>query len=207
MQENKIKVNIDEFEDKVMYTRFMADSAKTVCVTGEFDITNLYKKRKKHKLNAMLCYCVLQAAQKIDRFHYSIKEDGLYYYKNVKTNSVIYGKDGQLYFPDYKYCDNFKDFVKVYDNANKYCYENCKHLIEDTGSLISTSAIIDYPFKSFSLEASNTFWDNFLLWGKYEKHLFKATLNITLRFHHALINGKYAADFFNELQRQIDIFK
>ena len=64
--------------------------APSVSVTGNFDITNVYKQKQKgHSLNALLCYCVLQAAQKVDEFHYSIKEDGLYYYDYVKTNAVV----------------------------------------------------------------------------------------------------------------------
>ena len=205
--DNKIKVDLNTFEGAVMYNRFVKEPNPSVCVTGKFDITNLYKHKNKHSLNAMLCYCILQTAQSIKEFHYSIKEDGLYYYKNVKTNAVVNGVDGQLYYADYKYFDNFVDFEKEYHRANEYCSKNCVHLQEDTGALISTSAIIGYPFESISLETATDFWDNFLLWGKFVKKWFKVTLNISLRFHHATIDGQRAAKFFNELQKQISEFK
>ena len=206
--ELKRKVDVDkEFYLPEMYKRFIKESHPSICVTGKFNITNLYKYKKTYKLNAMLCYCILQAAQNIKAFHYSIKEDGLYYYENVKTNSVVFGKDGKHYYPDYFYHNNFTDFSDEYNKNNDYCFNNCTHLQKDIGSLIGTSAVVNYPFESFSLELSETFWDNFLLWGKFVKKGFKVYLNISLRFHHALIDGKTAGDFFNELQNQINKFK
>lgn len=206
--EHKRKVKISELKNPQMYNQFINELAPSVCVSGNLDITNVYKqKRKGHSLNALLCYSILQAAQNIEEFHYSIQKDGLYYYDFVKTNAVLIGKDNQHYYADYKYFDNFEDFEKEYERVNKYCIENCTHFSEDTGSMIATSAIVGYPFTSISLGVSTEFWDHFIMWGKYEKHLFKKTLNISLRFHHAIIDGGLAAKFFNELQRQFKILK
>lgn len=208
MKKNKIKVNLKNYKNKNMYERFIKEPSPSVCVTGSFDITNLYKLKKKgHSLNALLCYCILQSAQNIEEFHYSIKEDGLYYYENVKTNAVIKGIDGQLYYADYKYFDNFLDFEKEYLRVNEYCSNSCTHLSEDTGALIGTSAVISYPFTSFSLDISPSFWDNFVMWGKSTKKCFKHYLNISLRFHHATIDGQTAGKFFNELQTIIKNLK
>ena len=204
---NKTKVNLKTFEGASMYNRFIKEPSPGVCVTGKFNITRLYRRKKKHSLNAMLCYCILQSAQNVKEFHYSIKEDGLYYYKNVKTNAVVNGVDGQLYFADYKYFDNFNDFEKEYIRVNEYCTKNCVHFQEDTGALISTSTIIGYPFESITLDVATDFWDNFLMWGKFQKKWGKVTLNISLRFHHATIDGQRAAIFFNQLQKQINNFK
>lgn len=204
MNEDKIKVNLENFEGARMYNRFIKEPSPSVCVTGDFDVTNLYKLKKKgHSFNALLCYCIQKAAQKIKEFHYSIKEDGLYFYKNVKTNAVINGVDGQLYYVDYKYNDIFEEFEKEYLRVNEYCSKNCVHLQEDTGALISTSAVIGFPFTSVSLDVSPVFWDNFLIWGKYIKKGFKVRLSISLRFHHAVIDGQHAAQFYNELQNEI----
>ena len=140
-------------------------------------------------------------------YHYQILSDGLYRYQNVKVNAVVMGSDNQLYFGDFKYANNFKDFNKEYKRVLEYCYKNNCHFIEDTGSLMATSAVINYPFESFSYGMSPTFGDNFLMWGKYKKKFLKKELNITLRFHHALIDGQHAGMFFNELQKQISNLK
>ena len=78
---------------------------------------------------------------------------------------------------------------------------------EDTGALIGTSAIPSFPFTSISLDISISFWDNFILWGGYEKKGLKKKLNISLRFHHATIDGQCAAKYFNELQKQFNSIK
>lgn len=205
---NVRKVDLNTYPKKVMYDMFINEASPSVCVTGKFDITNVWKQKKKgHSLNCLLCYCILHAAQNIEDFHYAIKEDGLYYYENMKTNAVVNGKDGQLYYADYKYSDNYLEFEKEYKRVTNYCYENCTCFIEDTGAQIATSAIIDYPFTAISLDVSSDFWDHYVMWGKYESKLFKKTLNMTLRFHHATIDGQCAARFFNELQKQFNTIK
>ena len=45
------------------------------------------------------------------------------------------------------------------------------------------------------------------MWGSYETKGFKKKLNISLRFHHATIDGQRAALFFNELQKQFNSIK
>ncbi len=202
--EIKRKVDVDkEFYLPEMYHRFMQEQNPSICVTGKFDVSKLVKHKNTYSFNAMLCYCIQQAAQKIDALHYAIKPDGLYYYTNVKTNAVIFGKDNQHYYIDYPYYAVFKDYLKNYENSNNLHYEKCEHLEIDCGAVMSTSAVINFPFESFGLGISDTFWDHFILWGKFVKTRLKTHLNITLRFHHALIDGQTAGLFFNELQKEI----
>jgi len=208
MNKNKVKIDINKYKYKEMYNRFVKEPSPSVCVTGCFDITNVYKQKcKGHSLNALICYCIMQAGQNIEEFHYSIKEDGLYFYKNVKTNAVINGSNGNLYYVDYKYCDTFEEFEEEYTKNNNFSTANNCHIQEDTGALLATSAVTQFPFTSFAIDISPQFWDHFLLWGKYNNKCLKKTLNITLRFHHATIDGQRAAQFFNELQKQFNQIK
>ncbi len=205
---NKVKVDLEKYKFKNMFERFMQETNPSVCVTGCFDITNLCKYKSEHSLNAMLCYCISRAGQDIDEMHYSIGQDKeLYYYNNVKTNAVVIGADGNHYYVDYKYCDTFAEFEKVYRDNNEMCIRECKHYSVDNGALIATSAVINYPFESFSLGLSDSFWDHFMMWGKYIRDGERVKLNITLRFHHALLDGLGAGKFFNELQKKIDAFE
>ena len=204
---NKVKVDLNKFPARAMFERFSKEPMPSVCVTGVVDITRLYKLKKKHSLNAMLCFATMQAAERVKEFHYSIKEDGLYEYEHMKSNAVVKGSDGQLYYADYKYSNSFIEFEKEYQRVNKYCYDNNCNYEEDTGALISTSAVVGYPFICASLGISPTFWDNFLVWGRYEKHLFKVTLNMSLRFHHATIDGEHAGMFYRELQNILKNFR
>lgn len=204
----KKKVNITEYKYREMYERFIKESNPAICVSGTFDITNLIKiKNKGHSLNALICYCLMQAGQNIEEYHYMIKEDGLYYYDAVKVNAVFKGKDESLCYGTIRYFDDFLEFEKEYIRVRQYCYDNCSHLDEDVGSMLSTSAVTNFPFESFSLATSDTFWDHFIMWGKYVKKMFKTKLTISLRFHHALIDGEHAGMFFNEFQKQVKELK
>ena len=207
MEETKYKVDLENYKYKNMYQRFVTDKNAALVLTGTFDISKVFKLKKKHSLNAMLCYCILTTGQQIEQFHYAIKEDGLYYYKNVKVNAVLNGKDGNLYYGDYRYFDNFLDFEKEYLRVNKYCSENCTHLSEDTGALLSTSAMIQFPFDSIVTSLLHDFWDSFFTWGAYKKKNFKTYLSITLRVHHAVIDGQTAGKFFKKLQETFNNFK
>ena len=190
---------------QVMYNRFVVENNPCMNVSGRFDITHIYKLHKKgHKLNALLCYAILKTAESIKEYHYQIKSDGLYYFDHCKVNMVFKGNDDGLYWGDVLFTVNYVKFEKEYERVSNFCIKNHQHLFEEDGSLISTSAIIGYPFTSISLPKSDVFWDNFVTWGKFEKKFFKVKLNINLRFHHALIDGEHAAIFFTNLQKELN---
>ena len=190
-----------------MFERFIKEKNPAVCVTGNFDITNIYRLKSKHCFNTLMCYCITKAAQKIDEFHYSIDENNqLYYYQDVKTNFAVTGNDGELYWADCKYCDGFEEFEKEYEKGRDYCFKNCEYYKADTGALISTSAVVNFPFTAFSIDNSDIFWDSFLLWGKYVLNNDKVNISITLRFHHAIMGAQHAGMFFEQLQKEFDNF-
>ena len=109
------KVVLDNYKRKDIYQRFLHDTHNSVCVSGEFDITKLFRYSKKgFKLNSMLLYCIQQAANKIEDFHYKIKNNELFYSENVLTCSVAKGKDGLLYYITYPYQNNYSTFQKQY---------------------------------------------------------------------------------------------
>ncbi|MBR4270742.1 MAG: hypothetical protein IKQ31_03615 [Clostridia bacterium] len=201
-------VDIKKYKHKDLFERFIKEQNPAVCVTGCFDVTNLYKRKDKHRFNAMMCYCVVKAAQGIEEFHYSIGANKkLYYYPNVKTNFGVKEKDGIPYWGDVVYADSFAKFEQDYEKAREYCYQNCKYYQVDNGALISTSAVTNYPFTSFSIDNSDEFWDTFLMWGRYVEDNKRVKLNISMRFHHAILDGEHVGLFFAALQNEIDSFK
>ncbi len=203
----KVVVDIKKYKYKDMFERFIKEQNPAVCVSGCFDVTNIYKLKKQHRFNAMMCYSVVKAAQGIEEFHYSIGADKkLYYYTNVKINFGVKARDGIPYWGDVVYTNSFAEFAKEYERVREYCYQNCKYYQVDNGALLSTSAVTNFPFTSFSIANSDIFWDSFLMWGQYFEEGKKIKLNITLRFHHAILDGEHVGLFFTELQKQLDNF-
>ena len=200
-------VDVKKYKFKDMFERFIKEKNPAMCVSGCFDVTSIFKLKDKHRFNVMMCYCVAKAAQNIEEFHYSIGADKkLYFYSNVKINFGVKAKDGIPYWGDVVYNDSFTDFAKEYERVRKYCYQNCKYYQVDNGALLSTSAVTNYPFTSFSIANSDVFWDSFLLWGQYYEDKKRIKLNMTLRFHHAILDVEHVGNFFNELQKQFDTF-
>ena len=203
----KTLVDIKKYKYKDMFERFIKEQNPAMCVSGCFDVTNIYSHKNRYRFNAMMCYCVAKAAQSVEEMHYSIGADKkLYYHSDVKINFGVKAKDGIPYWGDVVYTDSFVDFAKEYDRVREYCYLNCKYYQVDNGALISTSAVTNFPFTSFSIANSDIFWDSFLLWGRYYEENNRVKLNITLRFHHAIIDMECAGNFFNALQKQFDDF-
>ena len=50
---------------------------------------------------------------------------------------------------------------------------------------------------------SGIFNNPFVAWGRYRKGWLKTTLPISFQFHHAQMDGRQAAQFLEELQREI----
>jgi len=208
-KKEKIDVNSDDFDRKKAYERWSIDKNPWLDVTGEFDVKKLYKfsKKNKVKFNAVMMFCIQNAAQKIKNFHYVIKTDGVYYYEKVYTNLVMQDKNKDFHFPGIKFCDTLVEFLQEYDEVYNFCYENCVDAPFIDGALVSTSAVVNYPFKAFSVGMSDTFWDPFMMWGGYQKQGRKIVLSITLRVHHGLFNGIEIGQFFNELQAEFNKLK
>ena len=202
------KVDLNEYKRKEIYLRFLNDTHNSICVSGEFDITKLFKCSKKgNKLNCMLLYCIQQAANKIDDFHYRIKSGELLYSENVLTCSVAKGKDGLLYYITYPYQNSFSDFQNQYIKLNEGAYNNCEHYWLKEGAKLSTSAMVGFPFLSISSDVESDYSNHYLLWGNYKKSFLKVKLNISFKLHHALLDGEMAVIFFNKLQQEFNNFK
>ena len=107
------KIDLNNYKRKDMYLRFLNETNNTICVSGEFDITKIFRYSKKgHKLNCLLLYCIQQATNKIEDFHYRIKNKELFYSEKVLTCSVAKGKNGLLYYITYPYQNDYPNFQK-----------------------------------------------------------------------------------------------
>lgn len=51
---------------------------------------------------------------------------------------------------------------------------------------------------------SGIFNNPFLIWGKYQKGLFRTTLKLSFQFHHTQMDGAHAGRFLARLQETIN---
>ena len=201
-------VDIEKSSRKNAYKKFIDATNPMMTMTGKVDITRLYKLSKKgHKLNSLLLYCLLKAAEKNENFYYELKGKELLKFDKLSTNLVIYGNDDNLYYISIPNTASYNEFEKLYDELVEKHQESCTHYVIEDSALLSTSAVVGYPFESIVCGHTEDFLSNFLAWGKYEKRWGKVNLNISLRFHHVLMDGREVAIFFSDLKQIIDNFK
>ena len=201
-------IDLDNFKYKNRVERFRIAKNPMFTITSKIDITNLVKRKKKHKLNCMICYCIQNASQLIDNFHYDFNNDNsIKYFENVYVNWIIENKIGLHSYIGIPYQKTFSDFEKLYNFYNNVCYENCEHIFLDNQALVSTSSVVNREFESVSCGYTEDFLRPFMIWGKMHKNLFRYKLNISFRFHHSFFDGKEVGQFFNLLQKTINNFK
>ena len=201
-------INIDDFKYGKRVRRFKDAPNPFYNATTIVDITPLVHLRKKHKLNAMLCYCIQNAGQMIEQCHYDFRDENtIVYYEKVYVNWVIDNKAGLHSYVGIPHQEKFCDFEKLYNFYNEKYAENCEHYFVDGQSLLATTAIINRKFESFDCGYTSDFLRSMLIWGKFYRKRVKYYLNMTFRFNHAFFDGKSSGEFFNQLQNQIYSFK
>lgn len=174
------------------------------------DVTRLVKVSKKqgYKFNALLCWCIGNAAAKTEEFYILPVGDKLMQYDRLAVNIVVATKNGSISTCDIPFSDNFEQF---YDN-----YQQLTKIVTDTGTaynidenymVIGTSALAGFEIDGAVNIYAGIYNNPFLIWGKYRKKRFRFSLPISFQFHHTQMDGIPAAEFLERLQNTIDNFR
>lgn len=170
------------------------------------DVTNLVCiSRKKHlKFNMLLDYCIGKAAASIKEFYILPVGDKLIQYETLAVNTIVKNKTGEVSSCDILQTDDLTDFNREYLEYTRQVTENCidRDLSEDS-MVIGTSAIIDTEIDGAVGMNSGIFNNPFIIWGKYQKKLFRYYLPISFQFHHTQMDGAHAGRFLANLQDEI----
>ena len=201
-------VDVEKSSRKKAYDKFINAKNPMMTMTSKVDITRLYKLSKKgFKLNCLLMYAIIKAAEKNENFYYELKGKQLVKFDKLSSNVVIYGDDGELYYVTIPDCQNYLLFEKTYVELVEKCKKECSHYYLSDAALLGTSAVVNSTFESIVCGYTEDFLSHFLTWGKYEKRLTKVNLNISFRFHHALLDGRDVGEFFANLNKIVADFK
>ncbi len=176
-----------------------------VTLTKTFDVTQLCKmsRRSGLKFNMLLCWCIGNAASQIEEF-YMLPEDGkMYKYDCLAINVIVNNCNGGINSCDVPYCDDLERFNKDYTTLTRSASSSCQSTFVDDAMVIGTSAMTATELDSIVNQYSDQFCNPMVMWGKYRKGLFKATLPVSFQFHHAQMDGGHAARFLNDLQQTI----
>ena len=184
-----------------------------VTLTKTFDVTRLRKVSRKRgmKFNMLLCWCIGQAASKIEEFYMLPQKDGtsgmgwkLYKYDRMAINVIVDNVKGGLSFCDVAVCDDLEAFNTNYTHLTETISQSCQDILDEEAVIVGTSAVTGTELDSITNQYSGIFNNPILVWGRYRKGWLKTTLPISFQFHHAQMDGKHAARFLEELQRTIN---
>lgn len=170
------------------------------------DVTSLYRLSHKRglKFNMLLCWCIGKAASEVKEFYLLPVGRELLQYDSIAVNTIVKNKNGEVSSCDVPFSTNIMQFNADYLRLTREVAERCANhdLIESM--VIGTSAIVDTEIDGAVGMNSGIFNNPFLIWGKYHKGLFRATLKLSFQFHHTQMDGAHAGRFLEQLQSNIN---
>ena len=209
----KQEINPKDTNRAIAFELWTKSPMPMVTLTKTFDVTRLRKvsRRRGLKFNMLLCWCIGQAASKIEEFYMLPQSDGtsgmdwkLYKYDRMAINVIVDNVKGGLSFCNVAVCDDLEAFNANYQHLTETISQTCQDILDNEVAIVGTSAVTGTELDSIVNQYSGIFNSPFLAWGRYRKGWLKTTLPISFQFHHAQMDGKYAARFLEELQRMIN---
>ena len=184
---------------------WMSSPMPMVTLTKTFDVTGLYRiaKRKGLSFNMLLCWCIGNAASRIEEFYMLPQHGKLYKYDRLAINVIVNNCNGGINSCDVPYCDDLEKFNRDYTALTQSASSSCQSTFVDDAMVIGTSAMTATELDGIVNQYTDQFSNPMVMWGRYRKRWLKAILPISFQFHHVQMDGGHAAHFLEELQKVI----
>ena len=169
------------------------------------DVTPLLRlsRRRGLKFNMLLCWCVGRAAAQVKEFYLLPVGQELLQYDSLAVNTIVKNKNGEVTSCDVPFSADLARFNADYLHLTEQAAESCENHDLPDSMVIGTSALVDTELDGAVGIYSGIFNNPFLIWGKYHRELFKATLKLSFQFHHTQMDGAHAARFLRLLQEAV----
>ena len=178
-----------------------------VTLLKTLDVTNLvrFSRRRGMKFHMLLCWCIGKAASRREEFYLLPVGEKLMEYDRLAVNTVVATKDGGINTCDVPFSEDLKTFEADYLRLTKQVHERCEaYDLGEDYMVIGTSALPQYDLDG-AVNIYAGFYNNpFLIWSKYRKKIWKATLPLSFQFHHTQMDGAHAGRFLENLQTEIN---
>ncbi|MBR5638143.1 MAG: chloramphenicol acetyltransferase [Muribaculaceae bacterium] len=202
----KTEINPKDSNRKEAFNLWMSSPMPMVTLVKTMDVTRIlrYSKKRELSFNMLLCWCIGKAASPIEEF-YALPEHGkLYKYDCLAVNVIVNNKKGGISSCDIPYNDDLSHFNHDYMTLTQSVSQNCESNFLEEAMVIGTSAMIETELDCIVNQYAKVFNNPMVMWGKYRKGWFKATLPISFQFHHVQMDGGHAGRFLANLQDEID---
>lgn len=184
---------------------WMSSPMPMVTLIKTFDVTRLYRiaKRKGLSFNMLLCWCIGNAASRIEEFYMLPEHGKLYKYDSLAINVIVNNCNGGINSCDVPYWDDLEKFNRDYTALTQSASSSCQSTFVDDAMVIGTSAMTATELDGIVNQYTDQFSNPMVMWGRYRKWWLKVTLPISFQFHHVQMDGGHAAHFLEELQKVI----
>lgn len=202
----KIEVNIEETTRAEAFSLWMTSPMPMVTLTKTFNVNKLLKasKRRGVKFNALLCWCIGKAASRINEFYILPEKDKLFKYDSIAINVIVNNCKGGINSCDIAYTDDVEQFVREYNLLTEQVASQCKSTFIEDSMIVGTSAMIQTELDCIVNQYTDKFCNPMVMWGRYRRNWFSATLPISFQFHHVQMDGGDGAYFLEQLQQVIN---
>ena len=204
----KTEVNPQETNRAQAFQLWMKSPMPMVTLTKTMDVSHLvrYSHKKDLKLNMLLCWCIGKSASLIPEFYMLPERERLFKYDKLAINVIVENKMGGLNSCDIPFSESLEQFNKDYLRLTKEtATRNTSSFLEDY-MVIGTSAMVQTELDCIVNQYTDLFSNPMVMWGKYKSHWLKKTLPVSFQFHHVQMDGGHAANFLNQLQKDINAF-
>lgn len=187
------------------YALWMDAPNPMVTLFKTLDVTPLVRlsRRKGLKFNMLLCWCIGKAASGVKEFYTLPVGRELLRYDTIAVNTIVKNKNGEVSSCDVPFSDDLTQFNADYLRLTRQVSETCENHDLTDSMVIGTSAIVDTEIDGAVGMNSGIFNNPFIIWGRYHRGLFKATLPLSFQFHHTQMDGAHAGRFLQRLQETI----
>lgn len=168
------------------------------------DVTALVRLSKKgHKLNMLLCWCAVAAAQRVEEFRLLPVGRALMEYDSVAVNVIVEDRQGELVSCDLPYSPDWREFEQTYLELTHRAWGAGEAHELPEAMILGTSSLAKYEIDGAVNFYSGIFNNPFLIWGKYTQKGFKKQLKVSFQFHHVQMDGQQACRFLEYMQEEI----
>ena len=203
------EINPKETKRALAFELWMSSPMPMVTLTKTFDISNIVKisKKRKLKLNMLLCWYIGKAATQMEEFYLLPVKDKMFQYDELAINVIVNNIKGGINSCDISYNNDINQFNKDYISLTRQVADSCESLFNENTMIVGTSAMVATELDCIVNQYTDKFLNPLVMWGKYRKGWFKTTLPISFQFHHVQMDGGDAARFLELLQKEINILK
>lgn len=177
-----------------------------VTLMKTLDVTNLVRLRRRRgdPFNMLMCWCIGKAAAPVREFYLLPVDGRLVQYGRLAVNTVVATKAGGIATCDIPFSADPAQFRQDYLHLTRQVRDSgAAYELGGDFMVIGTPALVQTEIDGAVNLYAGIYNNPFVIWGRFRRRFLRATLPVSFQFHHTQMDGGHAAQFLENLQREI----